>query len=258
MSQTLRKQLALLIILLLSTQLFAQSNKTFEKVLYNHFTKTQKSYYPDEMTDKAYQSIIDANEVFTEELVYYLKTQPETIKDNFNSFVKKGFTVTTSKDGNFRIYSWSINLGGKENFYYNIFQYMFKNKHGIWADKENDYEGDYIIDVFEAKLNGKQYYFPYTQSASGHVVENAIYNFSVSENRISNEDKIFKVGKDPESSISIGFDFFSVLDHEERPVRLIKFNAETKTFTFPVIDPQTMKVSLTETEQIKFSGNYFE
>ncbi len=258
MSQTLRKIFAYLIVLLLSAQLFAQSNKTFENVLYDHFKKTQKSYYSDEITDKDYQSIINANNVFTAELIYYLKTQPETIKNSFNNFVKDGFNVTTSPDGNFRIYSWAINLGGRQSFYYNIYQYKFKNNQGIWGDEENNYEGYYVIDVFETKLHGKQYYLPYTQSASGNIVENAIYNFNVSENGISNEDKIFKVGENPESYLSIGFDFFSVLDHEERPVRLIKFDHETNTFTLPVIDPQTLKVSLTETEQLKFKGKYFE
>ncbi len=247
-----------MLIFLFGTQLFAQSNNSTEKLLYNHFKKAQKNYYSDEITQKDYQSIIDENDIFTAELVYYLKTKPISIERSFNNLVEKGFRVTTSADGNFRIYSWAINLGGRENFYYNIYQYKFKNKHGIWADKENDYEGSYIIDVFETKLHGKQYYFPYTQSASGNIVENSIYNFSISENGISNEDKIFKVSEEPESYVSIGFDFFSVLDHEERPVRLIKFNSKTKTFTWPVIDPQTLKVSLSETEQIKYKGKYFE
>ncbi len=245
---------------LFSTLIFAQSVENIEKGLYEHYAKTQKYYYPDEITQKNYQSILDENDIFTAELIYYLKTHPETIENNFSSLVKDYFTLTTSPDGNFRIYSWSINLGGRDDLFYNIFQYRNKDSYGVW---KNNYEGNYVIEIFESKLNGKQYYFPYMQSpAHGRLSTQFVYNYYISEfcceYELSGEDVLFKLGENAESILSIWFDFFSVVDREERPVRLIKFNAKTKTFTLPVIDPQTLNVSLTKTESYKFTGKYFE
>jgi len=237
------KNLIVFIAILFSVQIAAQGNKVVEKDLYNHFKKTQRNYYENAIN---YEQVDTENKKFIVKLIEYLKNEPNSIESNFNLLVKYQFKPTTSPDGNFRIYNWSINLGGHYNFYYNIIQYRYENNNGILADKENEYRGSDIIKIFQAELNDKQYYFSYTRLNDGSVQSQNIESFRISSKGLHSDDL----------TSSIGFayhrtDVFNGNDYQ------ISFNEYTNTFTLPLVYPQTLEMT-TEKVQYVFDGNKFE
>ena len=122
-----------LLIVLFSVQLFAQNNAAIEKDLFNHFKKTQLNFYEDKVN---YDQISSENDLFISKLINYLKSEPSSIESHFDLLAKDNFKISSSPDGNFRIYNWSINLGGRANFYYNIIQYRYKDKIGRASCRE--------------------------------------------------------------------------------------------------------------------------
>ncbi len=242
-----------LIILFLYAQVLAQTNKTIEKELYKHYEKTRTDFYQDEID---YDKIQTENDMFTAELIYYLKTKPSTIDYNFSKLTGHKFSINNSADGNFRIYSWSINWGGNDPEVYNIFQYRYKNKHGVWADRDNQYAGGYVLGIFQAKLNHDQYYLPYLrlpQSKSPRVEE--VTNIAVTSDGTFKDGGLFLTDLSKlKSSLVIAYLPSSVIKGYDST---INYDAATNTFTVPYIDKKTLKLSR-KTVKYKFNGEYFQ
>ncbi len=240
-----------LLVVLFAVQLFAQNNAAAEKDLFNHFKKTQRSFYDDGIN---YDQVSSENNIFISKLIEYLKSEPGLIESHFDLLVKNNFKVSSSPDGNFRIYNWSVNLGGRTNIYYNIIQYRYKDNYGVLADKENDYQGEDVIKIFQAELNEKQYYFPYTRSYFGDPGEQRVNNYRVSSNGIFEGELKFETNwSELSSSISFAYhstDIFNGNDYR------IDFNEYSNTFTVPLVYPQTLEMT-NETVQYEFGGNKF-
>ncbi len=253
MAKYISKILICLIILLLSVQVFGQTNKVIEKKLYKHYKKTRTNYYPNEIN---YETISIENDMFTAELIYYLQTKPATIDYNFNKLTEQDLKINASADSNLRIYSWSINWGGNDPVVYNIFQFRYKDKHGVWADKDNDYSGGYVIDIFQAKLGDDQYYFPYlrsSQSNSPRVEE--VTNLAVTSDGTYKDNGLFLTDSSRlKGSLVIAYLPSSDIDSSANK---IKFEANTNTFKVPYIDLRTLKLS-SKSVKYKFNGEFFE
>lgn len=236
------KKIICLMVFVISVSVFGQGNKKIEDDLYNHYKKTQSDFYEDEVN---YNQISSENKIFISKLIEYLKSEPSSIESDFGLLVKDYFKVIPSRDGNFRIYNWAINLGGHYSTYYNITQYRYKDKNGIWEDKENNYEGSDVIKIFQTELNDKQYYFPYTYSNNGSVQEQHINSFQVSSKGLQHVDL----------TSSIGFayhrtDIFNGNDFQ------IQFNEYTNDFTVPFVYPQSLEMT-TETVKYEFDGKKY-
>jgi len=242
------KRLTGFLILFIAMQLSAQSLKSIERDLLPHF-KIITSYYSP-LDEREPDVIFNENDIFTAKLIYYLKKQPKTLTHKFDSLIKEGLHIHSSADKNFRIYSWQFNLGGRDNFVYNVYQF-----HNDWiCGAESAGQSGYVIDIFEATLNGKRYYFPYIQlSGSEEISEQELSNCYISGDKLVTYEPIFKLGEEPEASISIIFDHFSVDD----PDHIIEFDPKTKTFLIQSVGVETTK-GTKEIEKYKFSGKYFE
>ena len=72
---------------------------------------------------------------------------------------KTGLDITTSKDGNFRIYTWNEFGGGTMQFYQNVFQFESAGK--VFSKlniKDNQDNGCRYFEINEVESAGKKYY----------------------------------------------------------------------------------------------------
>lgn len=247
------KALIVFMILIFSMQIVGQSNKATENELYNHFKKTRNVYYK---SDVNYDQVGSENKIFITRLTKYLEDEPNSIESNLVAFPKSAkFNIISSQDGNFRIYNWAINLGGHYSTYYNIIQYRFKDKHGVLGNEDDYAVNGKVIKIFQANLNGKQYYFPYIIGEQGNPLEQSVGSFLISSKGISSGKNLFETELG-EFSSSIGFAYHRTDIFNNNGCQ-INFNEYTNTFTVPVVYPETLEMT-TETALYEFDGNKFK
>jgi hypothetical protein len=141
----------------------------------------------------------------------------------------------------------------------NIFQFKSDNKiysKLIYAIKESDYVPFYS-QIFTIKENNKTYYLAinnWKYSTSGAV--QSIKAFAIENNTLNDTLKLFKTKTDLLNEIEVDFDFFSVVDRPERPLRLIKYNPNKKIVYIPIVIENG---EVTDRYILyQFKGKYFE
>ncbi|HQX55165.1 MAG TPA: hypothetical protein PLP07_04505, partial [Pyrinomonadaceae bacterium] len=85
--------------------------------------------------------------------------------------------------------------------------------------------------------------------------------FRIDGERLNTNMKMIRTNSGLTGSISFEYDFFSVVDHPERPIRLFSFDPEKKEFRFPVVleDPKFLNGGRVTDKYIayRFNGKYF-
>ena len=173
--------------------------------------------------------------------------------------------VTTSRDGRFRIYSWDMSDGGTMHNFDNVFQ--FKGKSGkvyTWArmdSREGDDSGSFYTQIFQADIPGGPAYLGVsTWIGSTSMTGQTISAYKINGEKLDTAAKIIKTRSGVTNSIGFGYDFFSVVDHPERPIRLFFFDDAKKSFRFPVVieDSRTPQGRVTNKFiTYRFDGKYF-
>ena len=251
----------LIILCLCSTFLYGKDLRTIEKELLKDLRKI--SYWKDfeaaDSTISPWDSLSKANENFNKKLLYYTSQEPSTLTYSFPELQKEHLIITTSKDKAFRIYSWDTDEGGSMRFFQNIFQFKIGIKVVSKNSDEQLDEGDpggFYSEIFMLKTGGKTYYL---------AIFNAVYSskdcyqglqaFSIELNTLNFNAKIIKTQTGVKNKIGFNFDFFSVVDRKERPLRLISFDENEKIFRIPIVW-ENGKVT---NKQItyKFDGKFF-
>lgn len=168
--------------------------------------------------------------LFTSKLSGLLKKNLSTLNYPFKILNDStGCIVSTSADGLLRTYSWDTWQGGSMHDYNTIYQYRSGNKiHVIEPVKEAGDMGSFFKKLFTIDgTNDKKYYLAV---CSGTYSTSQAYETVIAykiENDTLNRAEIFKTGTGWHSSITFDYDFFSVADRPERPLRLIKYDSET-------------------------------
>ncbi|MFI5141221.1 MAG: hypothetical protein ACHQII_02595 [Bacteroidia bacterium] len=198
------------------------------------------------------------SDTFSNKITNYISKNPETIKCPFNGLKENHCSVVTSADGLFRIYSWDTWLGGTMHDFNNIYQFTSNQKTytKIYDYPEGDY-GTYYTDIYTLKANNKTYYLTlrmnsfstrdHMQAVDICTIEGGSLNDSVA--LIKSHDSLI-------SSISVEYNFMSVINHPERPLRLIKYDADKKIIYIPIVMENgdvTDRFIL-----YQFKGKYFE
>ncbi len=205
-----------------------------------------------------YDSLAKYNYDFAQKLSKYISEVSPSLNYKFDSLQSVGVDLVMSDDGLFRIYSWDTWQGGSMHDYASAFQYKFKGK--VYADAEPDTgEGNFGLfysHIFTVKANSKTYYL----AVSNGVYSNkdrgqGIQAFTIENGKLNNV-KLFKTNSGLVNSISFEFDFFSVVDRPERPLKLIKYDGKTKTLYIPIVleDGKVTRKFIT----YRFNGKYFE
>jgi hypothetical protein len=247
--------------LLLSTMSVpAQSNAQIEKELAAAIKEVQK--YSNYGNAYDGDKLSRANEVFEKKLLKYTKV-PSTLTYKFSA-LDDLLTIAASEDGRFRIFSWDMQDGGTMHDYARVYQY--KGADGkvyskTDAQTEDSYGGGFVTDIFTlATKIGAVYIVCSTSvgSTSDHYQSADLYKIAGSA--LNDKIKLIKTRSGLTSTLGFEYNFFSVVDRQERPVRLISFDKRTKILKIPVVIEDEKFPNGKVTNKFisyQFNGGYF-
>jgi hypothetical protein len=179
--------------------------------------------------------------------------------------LKGRMMITTSKDGNLRIYSWDSQTGGTAHWQENVFQYRTKGGK-VAAESDGDRsEGEacngFYHQIFQTDTpEGRVYLANSTAQCSTSLNQQTIEAFRIVGDKLDTKANAIKTRSGVTNKISFAYDFFSVVDRPERPVRLFSYNEATKTFRFPIVirDRKSPQGRVTNRFiSYRFDGQYF-
>ena len=250
-----------LLLLLIAVPTSAQTTGAIEKELLGYLkTMAESGSYSGEYDDA---KLGPATEALKKKLMRYA-ARADVLKYDFRKLKEEMF-IATSKDGKFRVYSWDLQTGGTMHDYDWVIQYIGESGKPIaWVDNKGEYAGGgaFYTDVFQvASARGPLYLLVSTSIASGSLNGQSIRAARIAGDRLELNPKVFKTGSGVTDSIGFTYDFFTVVDRSERPVRLFTFNENRKEFKFPVVieDEETPQGRVTDKFIIyRFNGTHFE
>ena len=248
------------LLLLITVPISAQTPAAVEKELLGYLAAMAESgSYSGEYDDVKLSAATGA---LKQKLMRYA-TRADVLKYEFPRLKDEMF-IATSKDGKFRVYSWDLQTGGTMHDYDRVIQFVGKSgKPAAWSDGDGEYEGGgaFYTDVFQVNTSrGPLYLLVSTSRASSSLNGQTIRAARIVGDDLELNPKVFKTGSGMTDSIGFAYDFFSVVDRPERPVRLFTFNEARKEFRFPVvIEDEEMPQGRVTNKFItyRFNGTHF-
>lgn len=218
--------------------------------------------YHSDGNDIPVDSLETVNEKFQTAFLNSLTKNPESIRYPFDSLKKENIDIVISSDSLFKIYSWNTWEGGTMLDFMNLFQYQSgtKVKAKLSEDTNPESDDDYIpfySELFTLKNGTKTYYLAVSNGVySSKDVSQSIEVFTIENGELKKETKLFKTKEGFVKELRIDFDFFSVVDRPDRPLKLIKYDDQKKQIYLPVV---TNDGSVTKDFTVyTFTGQYFE
>ena len=213
------------------------------------------SFYQPHESD----SLFKYSHLLRNKTIELLSKNPGTLKYPFQMLIdSNAFEIVTSEDSLFRIYSWDKWTGGTWHHYDIIYQ--FSNKGKVNTVPEELEEGDggaFYSEIFTLRNGTKTYYLAVSNASfSSKDAVQSIEVFSIENGVLNKNVKLIKTAEGMIGSISVEFDFFSVVDRPERPLKLIKYDKNKKIIYIPIVY-EDGKVT-DKFIQYKFNGKYFE
>jgi len=182
--------------------------------------------------------------------------------------LKKKLTITTSRDGKLRTYSWDSEEGGTMHDFLTVYQFRGKSgKVHAWAEPysqsmENRGAGGFVQQIFQTDAAAGPIYLAVSTTVdSTSLAGQTIMALAIDGEKLDRNPKVIKTASGVTSSIGFQYDFFSVVDHPERPVKLFFYDDTTKSFRFPVViaDKKTPQGRVTNRFiTYRYNGKYFE
>ena len=246
----------------LSLSVSAQTNSEIENKIAIRLDKLEKAAFRTGTGD--FDTLEKENKALKEELLNYGK-RPSIMKYDFPLLADK-MSIVTSRDRRFRIYSWDNQQGGSGRIYEVVFQYLDSTGKSRASSYDAGGEGvvcaPYYHQLFQMNMKGGPLYLANsTAVCSGALSGQELSIFRIEGKNLNKNVKLIKAAKGLASSVSFEYDFFSVVDHPERPVKLIFFDEEKRSFKFPVVveDPKFINGGRVTDKFItyKFNGKYF-
>ncbi len=241
----------------------AQTAAKIEDDLLVHFEKLSKASNYNGASD--YDVLGKENQAIRSALLKY-GVRADILKYAFTRLHKQA-TLTTSKDGNLRTYSWDSEEGGTMHDFYTVYQFRGKSgKVHTWAepysqDLEKRGAGGFVQQIFQADTGAGPIYLTVSTSiGSTSLGGQTISALKISGEGLDRNPKLIKTSSGFKNSITFQYDFFSVVDHPERPIRLFFFDETKKSFRFPVViqDKKTPQGRVTNRFiTYRFDGKYF-
>ena len=221
-------------LLALTFSAFGQTNTEIEQELIGHIKNIQKwSNYGSDFNEDL---LAKENELFKKKLLETTKIN-STLNYQFSE-LNKYLHLTTSEDGKLRIYSWDTEVGGTMHFFANVYQFQDKDGN-VYSNSKTWQEGDsgaFVSDIVDVDTkNGKIYLARFTSVLSGALCYESINLFEIEGNALNDQIKLIKTKSGVTNSLGFEYDFGSVMDRKERPIKLIVYDKETKTIKIPVV-----------------------
>ncbi len=254
------KLLATLIILLASISVFGNDVSQIEKELVESIKNIWKvsNYGGNSEIDKQGE----ANKTFEEKLLKYTDKNLATLRYDFKE-LGKHMTISTSPDGKLRTYSWDRGTGGTMHFFSNVYQFIGGdgNVYAITDNNEEDSLGSRYTEIYNLKTRkGTVYLVIGNSKFSTSYAGQAINLFKIEGKNLNGDYQIFKTRSGLTSSIGFSYDFFSVVNRPERPLKLIRYNSKQKEVLIPVVieDKKTPQGRVTNRFiKYRFNGKHF-
>lgn len=253
------KIIILLIITVFSAPAFGQTPARIETELLGFLADISKyGNYGGERDD---EKLTAANEALKRSLMDN-GTKAAFLAYAFPKLQEEMF-VATSKDGKFRIYSWDRQSGGTMRDFTEVYQFRGSGGNTImWAENDEDESGgSFYPEIFQVASKGGPIYL----ATSTFIGSTSMHGQSIKTIKINGDDldltaKLIRTGSGPANSAGFGYDFFSVVDRKERPIKLFQFNEARKEFRFPIVieDDETPQGRVTNKFiTYRFNGTYF-
>lgn len=199
--------------------------------------------------------------LFSSKLEELISANPVTLEYSFTKFTDTyTCNVETSKDGLFRIYTWDSQLGGTMRFFNVLYQY--KNGKTVKTQRYlSTFEGDpawFCSGIFTLKAEKRTCYLGITNGIySSKDVSQSIKAFELTDKRVNDSIALFKTEEGSANSLSVHYDFFSVVDRPERPVRVIRYDETKKQITVECVSDEE-KILSNCYRIYQFTGTYFQ
>ncbi len=244
----------LILLLVLCRFASAQSIVEIEKELLYDFSQRDNFASPSEHNT---DSVTFYNQLLNEKILKYAATNKEMLSYSFPNIGSQYWTIATSPDGKFRIYSWNNQSGGTMQFYNNVFQWMdYDTLYAKNNEIEEGMPGGFYSQIFQLTDELNTFYLcNFNSVLSSRDSYQAIHCMDFERSSFNPKYGKIKTKSGITYKLGFSFNFFSVVDHEERPVRLIKFNKEQQTISIPVVNTEG-KVS-SKNIVYKYDGDYF-
>jgi len=244
--------LQILVLLFLNALAQHEAHKKFEEELTQVSSKIFPFYYGNQDSLEFYSTL------FSDMLITYIQKNPSTLNHSFKSLIDSNVCdIVTSADGLFRIYTWDTWLGGTMHDFNGIYQYRAGKKVYTKNLKLEDDPACYYSDIYTLKTTARTYYLGINNASySTRDVNQGIKIFTIEGSKLNDTVKLIKTASGFTNQIDVNFDFFSVADKDERPIRIIKYDADKRTIYIPVVYEDgkvTNKFML-----YQFNGSYFE
>lgn len=236
------KNLLLFIFFVSTLSSFSQQQQITEASLLKDFKQINYwalNHTPLSDLINPYDSITKANKTFLSHLLQYTSQNTSSITASFDSLQNEGLSIATSPDNLFRIYSWNSRTGGTMHIFYSIFQY--KNNGKVYSLKppyvgEEGDAGSFYSAVYSVTGNNKTYYLGISNAIlSAKDSYQSVKAFTIEKNKLNDTVRIIKTKTGIRNELGFEFDFFSVADHTERPVKLIFYDDKNKALKIPVV-----------------------
>ncbi|MBZ0204549.1 MAG: hypothetical protein K8I03_16165 [Ignavibacteria bacterium] len=240
-----------------SSSAFAQNTSEIQAMLTGHLKRM--AYYKYDAPNP--DSIDIHNSFFKKLLIKYLTEHPSTLNTGLNKVVKAGLMIASSPDSLFRIYSWDTQSGGTMRFYDNVYQYRSVDKvYCRVSEKDTSDVGDplsWYSEIYTMSVGAKKYYLGvYNADYSNRDKAQGIKFFTIENYELNTDVKLAKTKDSTSNDLGISYDFFSVVDRDERPFKLVTYDTDNRTISMPIVDENgkvTDKFTL-----YKFVNGFFE
>ena len=183
-------------------------------------------------------SLRSYSDTFETEFTHYIQSTPQSLHYPFKTLLDSGFQfIQTSSDRNFRTYSWDLWVGGSMHFFKVIYQWQYNGK--VFSKIPDWPEGDagcFYSKIYTVDIGGTSYYLAISNSIfSSKDSRQSIAAFKIENGLINDSCLLFRTKTRSLNSIDVDFDFFSVVDHPERPLELIKYDPRKKLIYIPLV-----------------------
>lgn len=256
----MKKNTILLLLLFFQAQLFSQAKtgKQIDIELSRAYKKIEACRFSADTID--WHCLDIENRLFRKKMTDYTSANPSTLTSPLDS-LKTVINIADAGDHLFRIYSWDTDQGGTMHDFEAIFQY--KSGDAVYSKAfyndaaDNDDYIPFYSKIFTLKANNKTYYLAISNGIySNKDISQSVQVFTIEGNAINDKTKIIKTKSGLTHTIRIDFDFFSVVDRPERPLELIKYDADKKIIYIPIV-LENGKVT-NRFIRYQFTGQYFE
>lgn len=254
------KTFGIIILLLASISVFGQDMSEIEKELVAGIKQVEQYSNYGETPDFDKQGGV--NKAFREKLLTATDKNPSALKHDFAE-LKKHIQITTSPDKKLRIYSWDTGSGGSMHFYGNIYQFVGGDGE-VYAISDFEEEGDpggFFSGIYTLNTKkGTVYIARHSSVLSTSLAGQTMMLFKIEGKTLNSDYKLFKTRSGIKNSIGFSFDFFSVVDRPERPLKLILYDPKKKELKIPVVieDKETPQGRVTNRFiRYRFNGTYF-